>query len=84
MFQYPPFGFSVWYDRHRGGWCWKERSPDWDDPHNVDEQCGYRRRLDAIAGIREELRKRGQRRLAAEANEAHADEPVEEDAEEAS
>lgn len=75
MFEYPPFGFSVWYDRHTGRrWCWAERSPTEIDRRfqqageivpveedDVTDGWNHRSRPHAIRSVREELRRRGER-----------------------
>ena len=59
--QYQPFGFSVWFDRHHGYlWCWRERRPK-GDPDDMIVGRNYRGRNEAIEGVRQELRRRGQR-----------------------
>jgi hypothetical protein len=58
---YPPFGFSVWYDRHHGkGWCWRERHPKGPDD-DVTEGSGFASKSKACDGARAELRRRGAR-----------------------
>lgn len=58
---YPPFGFSVWYDRHRGkGWCWRERRPSGPED-DVTEGKHLPSRLAGIEAVRAELRRRGAR-----------------------
>lgn len=61
MLVYPPFGFSVWYDRHRGrGWCWRERKPK-GNPDDLTSGDGLPSRATAIEVVRGELRRRGER-----------------------
>lgn len=60
----PPFGFSVWYDRHRGrGWCWRERRPS-DEAADVSEGESFATQTAAIQAVREELAARKERATA--------------------
>jgi len=59
--KYPPFGFSTWYDRHKGDlWCWRERKPSQIEGH-VTSGKRYARRADAVMAVRLELAYRGGR-----------------------
>lgn len=59
--QYPPFGFSVFFDRHHGRrWCWKDRR-DRQHPDDVREGFDLGSRREAIEASRAELRRRGER-----------------------
>lgn len=59
---FPPFGFSVWYDRHRNrGWCWRERHPD-NARGDRTAADGFDSRAAAIADLRGELAARKARR----------------------
>jgi len=61
MLSYPPFGFSVWYDRHKGRrWCWRERKPK-GNPDDVTSGEHLGSRATAIEAVRAELRRRGER-----------------------
>jgi hypothetical protein len=57
---YPPFGFSVFYDRHGGGWTWRERRPSGNEDDNTTGS-GLSSRAEGIAACRAELRRRGAR-----------------------
>lgn len=58
---FPPFGFSVWYDRHRGrGWCWQERHPS-ELQEDRTEGEGFESRRAAIQDVRGELAARRER-----------------------
>lgn len=75
MFEFPPFGFGVWYDRHTGRrWCWSERNPTElersyraaGDPVAADEDditdgWNHLSRQHALRSLRAELRRRGER-----------------------
>lgn len=55
---FPPFGFSVWYDRHHGRrWCWRERRPSGSDD-DVTEGDGFEHKTDAVLAVRRELARR--------------------------
>jgi hypothetical protein len=55
---YPPFGFSVWYDRHRGrAWCWRERRPS-ESEVDTTEAEGFTSKTAAVQAVREELQAR--------------------------
>lgn len=56
-----PFGFSVWYDRHRGRrWCWRDRRAPKSD---ADVTCGdgYATQTEAIMAIHDERAARKRR-----------------------
>jgi hypothetical protein len=57
-FTYPPFGFSVWFDRHHGhGWCWREKRPRGVDTDETEgKNCGSKR--EAIRQCHAELKRR--------------------------
>lgn len=56
--KYPPFGFSTWYCRHGGGWCWRERKPSQVEGHVTSgRQLGSRPQ--AVMAVRLELAYRG-------------------------
>jgi hypothetical protein len=58
---FPPFGFSVWYDRHRGrGWCWRERRAS-EAKADTAEGEGFGSKTAAVQAVREELQGRKQR-----------------------
>jgi len=56
--KYPPFGFSVWFDRHGKGWCWRQRRPSEVKGH-VNSGEGLGKRGLAVLAVRLELAYRG-------------------------
>lgn len=69
---FPPFGFSVWYDRHKGRqWMWRERHPSGDTIRDRDaglaltEGEGFASKTAACVAVREELARRRDRARAA-------------------
>lgn len=65
---FPPFGFSVWYDRHRGrGWCWRERKAS-EAEDDVTSGEHFDGKTAACQAVREELRARKERAEAKEAD----------------
>ncbi len=56
---FPPFGFSVWYDRHHRGrrWCWRERRPS-GNPDDLTNGDGFGSKTAAVQAVRLELQRR--------------------------
>lgn len=68
---FPPFGFSVFFNRHGKRWCWVDRRAQ-ADPDDIMKGEGYRSRAAANQGARDELRRRGERDAARQITEAEA------------